>query len=387
MRHPAGEALPAPIDSPSKEVRIGKSLPSGLDIDLRAGLTDAVTPHAGVAPLIDLARRSGVAAAAERHLPAKRSPKGLGQGQFVESLVLLSALGGDCLDDLAHLRRDRGLAALLGYGPPAPATARQWLDHFHDPAALAGRPVQGSFIPAEPAALAGLAAVVRRTVAAYAAAARPERAVTLDVDAHLVESAKATALPTYAGFRGVQPALVSWAETGLVLADQLRDGNVPASVGLADLVDAAYEALPAGDWSVSVRSGSGSLRGTSARPLGGSRLAGRRERRHDPAAAAEIEALAPDAWSLFALEADGVVRGWAEVPFAPARRSERRDSEPYRDLAIRISPAQGTLVGKGTAARHFAVVMTTTGRPTAARSSPGTGQGGHDRAGPPDAQG
>ena len=68
--------------------------------------------------------------------------------------------------------------------------------------------------------------------------------MTLDVDAHLVESSKASALPTYEGFRGYQPALVSWAETGLVLADEFRDGNVPAGSGLAELVDEAYAALP-----------------------------------------------------------------------------------------------------------------------------------------------
>lgn len=181
-----------------------KPLPAALDIDLRGGLTDAVTPHAGSALLIDLGRRSGVIEAAERHLPAKRSTKGLGQDQFVESLVLLSALGGECLDDLARLRGDRGLAALLGYELPAAATARQWLDRFHDPAVLADRPVQGSFIPHEPAPLAGLHEVVRRTVGAYVAAVRPGAEVTLDVDAHLVESAKATALPTYAGYTGYQ---------------------------------------------------------------------------------------------------------------------------------------------------------------------------------------
>ena len=43
----------------------------------------------------------------------------------VESFVLLSALGGDCVDDFDGLRRDLGLAALLGYTLPAAATARQ----------------------------------------------------------------------------------------------------------------------------------------------------------------------------------------------------------------------------------------------------------------------
>ena len=101
-------------------------------------------------------------AAAERYLPAKKSPKGLRPGEFVEAFVVLSALGGECLDDLDRLRRDRGLAALLGYALPAASTARQYLDRaFHDPEAVKGRPAQGSFIPAESAGLSGLREVVR----------------------------------------------------------------------------------------------------------------------------------------------------------------------------------------------------------------------------------
>jgi len=91
-----------------------KPLPTGLDIELRGGLSEATTPHAGAELLIDLGRRSGVMAAAEKYLPQKKSPKGLGHGQMVESMVLLSALGGDCIDDFQGLRQDHGLAALLG---------------------------------------------------------------------------------------------------------------------------------------------------------------------------------------------------------------------------------------------------------------------------------
>jgi hypothetical protein len=237
-----------------------RPLANALDLDLRGGLTDAVTPHAGSALLIEVGRRSGVLATAERHLPAKKSAKGLGQGQFVEAFVMLSALGGDCLDDFDGLRRDRGLAALLGYDLPAASTARQWLDRFHEEQALAGRPRQGSFIPPESGPLAGLRAVVQQTARAYITAVQPGRSVTLDVDAHLVESSKRTALPTYEGFRGYQPLLVEWAETGLVLADEFRDGNVPASRNIRELVDEAAAVLPArapdDAWQVSVRSDS-----------------------------------------------------------------------------------------------------------------------------------
>src|SRR4051794_12299145 len=104
-----------------------RPLPNALDLDLRGGLTDAVTPHAGVALLIDLGRRSGVIPAADRPLPPKQSAKGLGHAQSVEAFVLLSAWGGECLDDFAPLRGARGLPALLGYALPAAAPARQWL--------------------------------------------------------------------------------------------------------------------------------------------------------------------------------------------------------------------------------------------------------------------
>ena len=179
-----------------------KPLPNALDIDFKGGLTSEVTPHAGIALFIETGRRSGVMAAAEKYLPQKRSPKGLGQGQFVEAFVLLSALGGDCLDDFDGLRRDMGLRALTSYTLPAAATARQWLDRFHDAALLDGRPAQGSFIPRESDGLAGLGAMLQFSVRTYVSAVAPGPAVTLDVDAHLVESSKQEALRTYEGFRG-----------------------------------------------------------------------------------------------------------------------------------------------------------------------------------------
>ena len=188
-----------------------KILPNALDIDFRGGLTEEVTPHAGVALLVETGRRSGVMGSAERCLPAKANPKGLGQGQMVESFVLLSALGGECVEDFDNLRRDRGLAAILGYDLPAASTARQWLERSHEEEALSARPLQGSFIPAESPMLLGLRAVREHSVRAYAGAVGVGPQVTLDVDAHLVASAKREALRGYEGFRGYQPMLVVWA--------------------------------------------------------------------------------------------------------------------------------------------------------------------------------
>ncbi|MEK7777515.1 MAG: hypothetical protein AAB303_02690 [Chloroflexota bacterium] len=170
---------------------------------------------------------------------------------MVESFVLLSALGGECLEDMQHLRDDavgpKGLEAILGYRMPAPETARPacgGLDKFHDEASMLGRPLQGSFIPVESSALAGLNEVKRRTVSAYVNAIRLGNEVTLDVDAQLIETSKADAKYCYEGYKAYQPIQVSWAETMLVLADEFRDGNVPASKDIRRV-----SASAAGGWS------------------------------------------------------------------------------------------------------------------------------------------
>lgn len=335
-----------------------KPLPKGLEIEFEGGLEEAVTAHAGAALLIELGRISGVMDAAERCLPAKKSSKGLTQGRFVESFVLLSALGGECPDDFDRLRLDQGLEVMLGYQLPAASTARQWLDLFHDEELLKDRPAQGSFIPMESARLAALQSVGQRTIRAYVAAVQPGPIVTLDVDAHLVESSKHTALATYAGFRGYQPLLVEWAEQGLILAEQFRDGNVPASQRIKQLVDEAYDSLPSreGGWQVQVRSDSAAYeyealdhwdkRGWRFAVSADMSVPLRRE----------IEALPPQDWHFLREEQDGTIREWAEVGYVPSRSNEHRDIKPYRYVAVRLRKAQGMLFGDGSTVKLFGVV-------------------------------
>jgi hypothetical protein len=299
-----------------------------------------------------------VIAAAERALPTKKNPKGLTPGQMVESLVILSALGGDCLDDLQKLRQDQGLEVLLGYQLPAPSTARAWLELYHDDEALAGRPAQGSFIPRESTRLAGLSEPVRQSVRAYVGAMKPPRQVTLDVDAHLVESSKREALWTYEGFRGFQPLLVTWAETELILADQFRDGNVPAGMGIGELVDEAYEALPKHPegWVVRVRSDSAAY---DQRVLDHWHSRGWKfavSADMSPQLRQAIGKVGLEEWHDWQTDKDGVVREWAEVAYVPDRRVEKKGIEPYRYLAIRIRSPQGVLFSDGTEVKLFAVV-------------------------------
>ena len=59
---------------------------------------------------------------------------------------------------------------------------------------------------------------------------RAERTATLDMDATLVETEKADALWCYKGYRAYQPINTWWAEQGMVVHTEFRDGNVPAGL-------------------------------------------------------------------------------------------------------------------------------------------------------------
>ena len=329
---------------------------TSLGVTITGGLTEAVTPWAGAMLLVELYRKAGIEAAVKRVLPQKKSAKGLRQEQMVESFVLLSALGGDCIEDMERLRQDEGLEAMLAYRPPAPETARQWLDKFHDEGLMVKRPQQGSFVPPESAKLAGLREPNRQVVWTYIDKVRPGWQVTFDVDAHLVETSKANAKYCYEGYRAFQPMEVEWAETGLVLANEFREGNVYTGHGIKEIVDQAYDMLPPGSWQVKVRSDSAAYqqdvldhwqrRGWQF-AVSADMSRGLRQ---------EIEALPQEAWRIWKEERRGMVREWAEVPYVPTRQYERRDSQPYRYLAIRVRRQQGELFEDGARVRHFAVV-------------------------------
>jgi hypothetical protein len=69
-----------------------------------------------------------------------------------------------------------------------------------------------------------------------------------------------------------------------------------------------------------------------------------------------IQALPAKAWQAWYTEKEGMIREWAEVLFVPVRPNEKKDSQPYRYLAVRIRQQQGELFENGATVRHFCVV-------------------------------
>lgn len=205
-----------------------EAAPQPMDLTARAGLT-LVSETMLALGLDDIVRS---------RLRLRTRDRGFSEFDKVQAVVLVQAAGGECVEDVRVLARDAGLVRLLGQALPSPDALHDFLAGFHDDALVVARPPEGAWIPEESAALAALAAV-NCDVVQRAVAATPSVHATLDLDATIIESHKREARAHYKGGRGYQPVAVLWAEQDLVVADQYRDGNVPAGMHTLDVAQRA----------------------------------------------------------------------------------------------------------------------------------------------------
>src|SRR5205814_3916378 len=86
--------------------------------------------------------------------------------------------------------------------------------------------------------------LVGRIAKVYEKHGQAQRIATVDQDATIIESHKQAAYYHYEEGRGYQPMVAVWAEADLVLADEFRDGNVPAKQSPLTCAQLAFAALP-----------------------------------------------------------------------------------------------------------------------------------------------
>ena len=190
------------------------------------------------------------------------------------SLILMNIAGGDCVDDPKILEQDEGFRKVLLHtqwcgksrqerrrlsrrwrkackrAAPSASSVFRYLSAFGiDYKAAAGSAV----IPQPSAYLKGLVCV-NKDLLSFVQHCRGREAATLDMDATLIETHKSEALSCYKGYRAYQPLNTWWAEQGLVVHSEFRDGNVPAGYEQLRVFQEALECLPRGIEQVRLRS-------------------------------------------------------------------------------------------------------------------------------------
>jgi hypothetical protein len=334
-------------------------------------LTEASSAHAGLLATSRAFRALGVPDLIAAQLKLRKRQRGYNEGQMMESLILLQTVGGDCPEDIRLLSNDPCMERGLGYRPPKVTAVREFLELFHDEDIALQRPgrdVQKSFIMPSTEPVAALqqvqAHMVRRIARRYEAQDQAQRIATVDQDATIIESHKTAALFHYKGGRGYQPMLAVWAEADLVLADEFRDGNVPARQEPVTCAKEAFAALPANITARYFRGDSACHEGEllkwlthadrATEPGGAIGFAVSASTSSDLGQA--LKQIPDKAWATFDTEPDGTLRQWAEVPFVPGERYERKDSPPLRYVGLRLLKPQGVLFADGSDRHHHAVI-------------------------------
>jgi hypothetical protein len=332
-------------------------------------LLETLTALGGMPLVVQAFRSLGLPQSVREQVRVKARERGYDEATFVESFVILNAAGGECLDDFKRLRQDPGLAEMVGHELPSPEAARQFLYAFHAEEKIAEaqqRRLPGAiaYIPEETERLAGLGRVNRDLVQGCGARCPQQRIATVDQDATIIASRKQQALVTYEGTRGYQPMLAVWAEMNLVLADEFRDGNVPAQMEPRRVAQRAFAALPStvreyyyrGD-SACHESGLVNWLHDEQRPGGPpGRIGFAISARMSAALHTAIQAVPEPEWESYGVPHAAEIRECAEVPFVPGEKSEKKDAQPLRYVAIRLRKQQGELFEDGSRERHFAVL-------------------------------
>jgi hypothetical protein len=331
-------------------------------------LEECVTAYAGIPLFLQAARSLDVPGRVKQHLQLKQRQRGLDEAGYVESFLVLNALGGECLDDFDRLREDEGLTEMLGHEVPSPEAARKFLYHFHNESQLEQAqkelPVgQVSYIAEESAPLRALAQVNQEIVQEVGRRCAEQRIATVDLDSTIIESYKREAQPTYQGGSGYQPMLALWAEMNLVLADEFRDGNVPAQKEPLRVARRAFQALPSTVSEWYFRGDSACWEKELLNWLRDEQRAGGPKGsitfgisvRMTPNLKKHIVRLGENLWKPYREDA-GMISECADVlNYWPEEDARPEGAGPLRYVAIRMRKRQGELFADGSEMKYFAV--------------------------------
>lgn len=248
--------------------------PFQYEVEKRPG---GMTALAGLPTYLEFGYVMGLGKAIEKRLKVRSGGQGWSDSETVMALILLNLADGQGLSDLDVLEGDEGFCRVLresvGFGKPrherrafskrlrkghkrsvpSPSSASRYLYDFHDPEQEKLREPEKAFIPVPNERLKALIGVNGDYIACVQKRSSQEVA-TLDLDATVVETNKREALYCYKGHKAYQPLNVYWAEQGLIVHSEFRDGNVWAGTDNLRVFQEALAFLPMGVSKVYLRS-------------------------------------------------------------------------------------------------------------------------------------
>jgi hypothetical protein len=308
-----------------------------------------LTARAGLTLVSEAMLALGLEELVGTRLEVRRRRRGFTAFDKLHALVLVQAAGGECIEDARVLAGDAGFLRLINRPWPSPDALHEFLLAFHDESQMRNRPSEGAWIPEENGALQALGQVHREVVHRIVGPTTARRA-TLDLDATVIESHKREARAHYKGGRGYQPTAVLWAEQDLVVADQYRDGNVPAGMRTPEVARSAVAALPSEVQDRCFRGDSACYDEKLLKYLVGEEIAFTISADITP----ELRRLCMQAdreWTLLETRPHETVE-ISEVVFTPGQWPKA--ASPLRYVALRIGPSQGALFSDSS--KHLAVV-------------------------------
>src|SRR5438094_7934655 len=94
-------------------------------------LLEATSPHAGVLSIPRASRALGLPQLIGANLSLRKRQRGFSEAQFIESISLLQAVGGECTEDMRLLLGDECLERGIGYDLASVTAVRGLLEWFN----------------------------------------------------------------------------------------------------------------------------------------------------------------------------------------------------------------------------------------------------------------
>jgi len=271
--HPLGERKAVEESNMKRKRSRSTEKKNGLLLDLEYTIANEKqgTRFAGLPVFFELGLVLGIKESVEKHIPCRRECDGWKAWEIIIALILLNLAGGEHIEDIEVLERDRGLAEVMFRARyrdrkerrrhfrswrkgrerafPSKSTIKRFLYEFHNEEQekereRANREGWKAFVPEPNDNLKGLAKINGELIYRVASLVGYSRLANIDIDATLIQSEKVEAYYTYKGYKGYQPISVWWHDLGLVLYTEFRDGNVPAGWQILRVTKDALRWLP-----------------------------------------------------------------------------------------------------------------------------------------------